>query len=155
MTIGYDTLYSKFYTIVNDPSFFGLPKKFAEELMDSWIDDAFSDPYIVDLFVSIDIDTDIKEIDFRLTHSRNDMEDEKFVIGIISTYMKIAWTDREIDSALNTSVVIGGKEEKKIQSNYKTVISRSNYLKTSLRKRIRDYGYNNNDYIGNEGIKSR
>lgn len=148
MAIEYDTLYSKFYAIVNDPSFISLPESFAQELMNSWIDDAFADPYITELFEDFTIDEDLMEIDYKLKNSRNDAYDEKFVIGVLSTYMRIAWTDREIDSALNTHVVIGGKEEKKIQSNYKTVISRSNYLKTSLRKRIRDYGYNNNDYVG-------
>ena len=45
---------------------------------------------------------------------------------------------------------MGGKEEKTILNNYKNNIARLNSLENKLRKTIRDYGYINNEYIGEE-----
>lgn len=61
--------------------------------------------------------------------------------------MVIGWLKPQVDNAINTARIIGGKEEKNIQSNYKTNIERLESLERNLRKFIRDDGYINNSYI--------
>ena len=62
-------------------------------------------------------------------------------------YMVIGWLKPQVDNAINTARIIGSKEEKNIQSNYKTNIERLESLERNLRKFIRDDGYINNSYI--------
>ena len=52
----------------------------------------------------------------------------------------------KVDTAINLATVIGGKDEKKILSNYQANIDRLDSLETKLKKYIRDYGYVNGTY---------
>ena len=61
--------------------------------------------------------------------------------------MVIGWLKPQIENVINTARIIGGKEEKSIQANYKTNIERIDSLERKVRKFIRDYGYENNTYI--------
>ncbi len=65
--------------------------------------------------------------------------------------MTIEWLQPQVDSIMHTSVMIGGKEEKKLLDNHKNMIDRLDSMKTELNKRIRDYGYMYNSYI-NTGV---
>ena len=57
---------------------------------------------------------------------------------------------QKVDNIVNLSVVIGGKDEKTILNNYKANMTRLEEMKVQLRKTIRDYGYINNSYIGED-----
>ena len=61
--------------------------------------------------------------------------------------MVIEWLQPQVDSVLHTSVMIGGKEEKKLLDNHKNMIDRLDSMKTEQNKMIRDYGYMYNSYI--------
>lgn len=87
------------------------------------------------------------ELTYSLTDSVDIDSDEDFVISIFAQYMVIAWMKPQVDSAINLARMIGGKEEKNIQNNYKSNIERVDSLERKLRKFIRDYGYVNNSYI--------
>ena len=143
----YDKIFSRFYNLVNDPSFFKLPQDFAYDRMRSWLQDAAATPYINKKFSQLKLDDQVLELTYSLTDSVDTESDEDFVISIFAQYMVIAWMRPQIDNAVNMARIIGGKEEKNIQNNYKSNIERCDSLERKLRKFIRDYGYENNSYI--------
>lgn len=147
MTCDYEKIYSRFYRLVNDPKFFDVEENYAYELMCGWLHDAISDPYIRKIFSSITLDDEIMLIDFSLSTSIDEFSDEEFVISVFAQYMVIQWMKPQIESVLNTAFVLGGKEEKKIQANYKNNIERLDSLEIKLKKYIRDYGYEYNSYL--------
>ena len=147
MTCDYEKIYSRFYRLVNDPKFFDLEESYAYELMCGRLHDAISDPYIRKVFSSIALDDEIMLIDFSLSTSIDEFSDEEFVISVFAQYMVIQWMKPQIESVLNTAFVLGGKEEKKIQANYKNNIERLDSLEIKLKKYIRDYGYEYNSYL--------
>lgn len=143
----YDKIFSRFYNLMDDSSFYKLPQDFAYDRMRSWLHDAASTPYIRKKFSQLKLDDQVLELTYSLTNSISTDTDDDFVIGIFSQYMVIAWMKPQIDNAVNMARVIGGKEEKNIQNNYKSNIERIDSLERKLRKFIRDYGYENNSYI--------
>lgn len=143
----YDKIFSRFYNLVNDPSFFKLPQDFAYEKMCSWLHDGASTPYIRKIFSSLVLDDEILDLSYSLTTSVDESSDEDFVINVFAQYMVIGWLKPQVESMINTARIIGGKEEKSIQANYKSNIDRLDSLERKLRKFIRDYGYENNSYI--------
>ena len=143
----YDKIFSRFYNLMDDPSFFKLPQDFAYDKMRSWLHDAASTPYIRKKFSQLKLNDVILELTYSLIDSVDVDSDEDFVINIFAQYMVIAWMKPQIDNAVNLARVIGGKEEKNIQNNYKSNIERVDSLERKLRKFIRDYGYENNSYI--------
>ena len=111
---------------------FDLEESYAYELMCGWLHDAISDPYIRKVFSSIALDDEIMLIDFSLSTSIDEFSDEEFVISVFAQYMVIQWMKPQIESVLNTAFVLGGKEEKKIQANYKNNIERLDSLEIKL-----------------------
>lgn len=143
----YDVIFSRFYNLMDDPNFYKLPQDFAYNRMCSWLHDAASTPYIRKKFSQLILDDEILELTYTLIDSIDTNSDDNFVINIFAQYMVIGWLKPQIDNVINTARIIGGKEEKSIQANYKTNIERIDSLERKLRKFIRDYGYENNNYI--------
>ena len=145
----YEEIYSQFYSKIEDPNFF---KKYSKDeayaLMKSWLHSVVSLPYLKKRFSSIPLDDEILELTFELVNSVDKDSDIFFVKDIIAQGMVICWMQQKIDKATSLATVIGGKEEKTILNNYKNNMERLNELKVQFRKIIRDYGYTNNDYIG-------
>ena len=143
----YDVIFSRFYNLMDDSNFYKLPQDFAYNRMCSWLHDAASTPYIRKKFSQLILDDEILELTYTLIDSIDTNSDDDFVINIFAQYMVIGWLKPQIDNVINTARIIGGKEEKSIQANYKTNIERIDSLERKLRKFIRDYGYENNTYI--------
>lgn len=143
----YDKIFSRFYNLMDDPSFFKLPQDFAYDRMRSWLHSAAATPYIRKKFSQLELNDEVLELTYSLTDSVDADSDKDFVISIFAQYMVIAWMRPQIDNAVNMARIIGGKEEKNIQNNYKSNIERCDSLERKLRKFIRDYGYENNSYI--------
>ena len=145
----YEEIYSQFYSKIEDPNFFKkYSKDEAYDLMKSWLHSVVSLPYFKKRFSSIALDDEILELAFELVNSVDEDSDNFFVKDIIAQGMVICWMQQKIDKAVSLATVIGGKEEKTILNNYKNNMERLNELKVQFRKIIRDYGYVNNDYIG-------
>ena len=145
----YEEIYSQFYSKIEDPNFFKkYSKDEAYDLMKSWLHSVVSLPYLKKRFSSIALDDEILELTFELVNSVDKDSDNFFVKDIIAQGMVICWMQQKIDKATSLATVIGGKEEKTILNNYKNNMERLNELKVQFRKIIRDYGYANNDYIG-------
>lgn len=147
MTYDYEDIYSRFYQLIDDPSFFKLDETYAYEKMCGWLHSAIANPIIRKIFSKVSLDDEIMKLTFVLTTSIDESSDKEFVASVFAQYMVIKWLSPQVESALNTGFIIGGKEEKKIQSNYKTTIDRLDSLELKLRKFIRDYGYENNSYL--------
>ena len=147
----YEEIYSQFYIKETDPTFFKkYSKDEAYELMRSWLHSVVAIPYVRKCFSEITLDDEILELTFKLVNSIDEDSDNYFVKDIFAQGMVICWMQQQIDKATNLAMVIGGKEEKTILNNYKNNIARLKELKVELRKTIRDYGYINNEYIGEE-----
>ena len=147
----YEEIYSQFYSKETDPTFFKkYSKDEAYELMRNWLHSIVGIPYVRKCFSTITLDDEILELTFKLENSVDEDSDNYFVKDIFAQGMVICWMQQQIDKAVSLATVIGGKEEKTILNNYKNNMARLKDLKLEMRKTIRDYGYINNDYIGEE-----
>ena len=145
----YEKIYSRFYLKQTDPSFFKLSKEDAYDKMCGWLHILAGTPDIRKCFSILTLDDELNEITFIL---RNPMEDEEsnedFIIEMFAQGMVICWMRPQIERNTNLAAVVGGKEEKSMLNNYKPNMARLETLEKNLKKFIRDYGYLNNDYIG-------
>ena len=147
----YEEIYSQFYSKIEDPTFFEkYSKDEAYDLMRGWLHSIVGIPYLRKRFSSIVLNDEILELTYSLVNSIDEDSDNYFVKDILAQGMVICWMQQKIDKAVSLATVISGKEEKTILNNYKNNMVRLNELKTQFRKIIRDYGYINNDYIGEE-----
>lgn len=143
----YDEIFSSFYPLITDNSFFNLPDDYAYSLMSGWLHSAIAVPYIKKLFKKISLDDEIMTCTYELKNSTDEDSDEDFIKSIFAQYMVIQWLKPKVDSQLNIARVIGGKEEKNLQANYKPSMERLKMLELDLRKFIRDRGTECNSYI--------
>lgn len=145
----YEEIYSQFYSKETDPTFF---EKYSQdeayELMKNWLHSIVAIPDVRKCFSSITLDDEILEMKFVLENSIDEESDNYFVKDIFAQGMVICWMRQKIEKAINLEITIGGKEEKTLLNNYKANIDRANNLELKLIKTIRNYGYQNNDYIG-------
>lgn len=138
----YEDIYSRSYMKKYDPKFYE-DKEFAYETMKEWMHEIIALPYVRSAFSKATFDDIGEEFTFSLVHSVDADSDNEFVKKLFSDGFVICWMRPQVDSVLNLAVVIGGKDEKKIQSNYKTTIERLDSLERKLKKYVRDYGYFN------------
>ena len=147
----YEEIYSQFFSKETDPTFFTkYSKDEAYDLMKDWLHSLVGIPYIKKCFSTITLDDELMELTFELSNPVDEDSDNYFVKDILSQGLVICWMQQKVDNIVNLSVVIGGKDEKTILNNYKNNITRLEEMKIQLRKIIRDYGYINNSYIGED-----
>lgn len=147
MSLQYEDIYSKYYLKQDDPKFFQLSKTDAYEMMRSWLDSIAALPYVSKIFSKLNLDDEIEELTYVLKHSMDSESDDRFVKELFAQGMVICWLTPKVESIENVMVVLGTKEEKRLQSNYKTMVDRLDSLEIKLRKYIRDYGYIKNSYL--------
>lgn len=141
----YEEIYSRSYMKKYDPSFYE-DKQFAYDTMKEWLHEIVAFPYVRKIFASIVLDDVLEELTFELVNSVDEQSDNDFVIKLFTDGFVICWMRPKVDTAINLATVIGGKDEKKILSNYQANIDRLNSLEIKLKKYIRDYGYVNGTY---------
>ena len=145
--LSYSTLFSRVLNKINDPKELSLDES---DLFDIYIERLHSvvgKPRVRRLFSSISLDDEIQEMTFTLNNSVDEESDKDFVLEILSLGMAIEWLQPQVDSVIHTSVMIGGKEEKRVLDNHKNMIDRLDSMKKEQNKMIRDYGYMYNSYI--------
>ena len=135
MTLPYETIFSRVRGRISDPKELSLDENDLLEIYTERLSNVISDPRVRRLFSSLTLDDEIQQLDFTLNNSVDETADMNFVVGILVLGMTIEWLQPQVDSIMHTSVMIGGKEEKKLPE---------------LNKRIRDYGYMYNSYINTE-----
>lgn len=146
----YDEIFSRFYQLIDDPSFFKLPQDYAYDSMKSWLHEAVAEPYIRKIFSSIQLDDEVMVCTYTLNTSIDEASDKDFVVSVFAKSMVIQWMKPKVESQKNILNMIGGKEEKALRLPYKQNIERLNSLELKLRKFIRDYGYEYNSYLGGD-----
>lgn len=150
MLLPYETVFSRTRGRVNDPKELSLNENDLLEIYTERLHNVIGKPRVRRLFSSIALDDEIQQIDFTLNNSVDEASDIDFVTDLLILGMAIEWLQPQVDSILHTSVMIGGKEEKKLLDNHNNMIKRLDSMKTELNKMIRDYGYMYNSYINSE-----
>lgn len=145
--LSYSTLFSRVLNKINDPKELSLKEQDFLEIYTERLHSVVGKPRVRRLFSSISLDDEIQQITFELNNSVDEESDEDFVLEVLSLGMAIEWLHPQVDSILHTSVMIGGKEEKKILDNHKNMIDRLDSMKKEQNKMIRDYGYMYNSYV--------
>ena len=147
MTLSYSTLFSRVLNKINDPKELSLDENDLLEIYTERLHSVVGKPRVRRLFSSLSLDDEIQEMTFTLNNSVDEESDKDFVLEILSLGMAIEWLQPQVDSVIHTSVMIGGKEEKRVLDNHKNMIDRLNSMKKEQNKMIRDYGYMYNSYI--------
>ena len=150
MLLPYETVFSRTRGRINDPKELSLSENDLLDIYTERLHNVIGKPRVRRLFSSIVMDDEIQQIDFTLNNSVDEASDIDFVTNLFVLGMTIEWLQPQVDSILHTSVMIGGKEEKKLLDNHKNMIDRLDSMKTELNKMIRDYGYMYNSYINSE-----
>ena len=143
----YSTLFSRVLNKINDPKELSLDENDLLEIYTERLHSVVGKPRVRRLFSSLSLDDEIQEMTFTLNNSVDEESDKDFVLEILSLGMAIEWLQPQVDSVIHTSVMIGGKEEKKLLDNHKNMIDRLDSMKKEQNKMIRDYGYMYNSYI--------
>ena len=147
MTLSYSTLFSRVLNKINDPKELSLDENDLLEIYTERLHSVVGKPRVRRLFSSLTLDDEIQEMTFALNNSVDEESDKDFVLEILSLGMAIEWLQPQVDSVIHTSVMIGGKEEKRVLDNHKNMIDRLDSMKKEQNKMIRDYGYMYNSYI--------
>ena len=148
--LSYSTLFSRVLNKINDPKELSLDENDLLEIYTERLHSVVGKPRVRRLFSSLSLDDEIQEMTFTLNNSVDEESDKDFVLEILSLGMAIEWLQPQVDSVIHTSVMIGGKEEKKLLDNHKNMIERLDSMKKEQNKMIRDYGYMYNSYINTE-----
>ena len=147
MVLSYSTLFSRVLNKINDQKELSLDENDLLEIYTERLHSVVGKPRVRRLFSSLSLDDEIQEMTFTLNNSVDEESDKDFVLEILSLGMAIEWLQPQVDSVIHTSVMIGGKEEKKLLDNHKNMIDRLDSMKKEQNKMIRDYGYMYNSYI--------
>lgn len=145
--LSYSTLFSRVLNKINDQKELSLDENDLLEIYTERLHSVVGKPRVRRLFSSLSLDDEIQEMTFILNNSVDEESDKDFVLEILSLGMAIEWLQPQVDSVIHTSVMIGGKEEKKLLDNHKNMIDRLDSMKKEQNKMIRDYGYMYNSYI--------
>ena len=145
--LSYSTLFSRVLNKINDPKELQLNENDLLSIYTERLHSVVGKPRVRRLFSTLSLDDEIQEMTFTLNNSVDEESDKDFVLEILSLGMAIEWLQPQVDSVIHTSVMIGGKEEKKLLDNHKNMIDRLDSMKKEQNKMIRDYGYMYNSYI--------
>ena len=145
--LSYSTLFSRVLNKINDPKELSLDENDLLEIYTERLHSVVGKPRVRRLFSTLTLDDELQEMTFTLNNSVDEDSDTDFVLEILSLGMAIEWLQPQVDSVIHTSVMIGGKEEKKLLDNHKNMIDRLDSMKKEQNKMIRDYGYMYNSYI--------
>ena len=145
--LSYSTLFSRVLNKINDPKELSLDENDLLEIYTERLHSVVGKPRVRRLFSTLSLDDELQEMTFTLNNSVDEDSDTDFVLEVLSLGMAIEWLQPQVDSVIHTSVMIGGKEEKKLLDNHKNMIDRLDSMKKEQNKMIRDYGYMYNSYI--------
>lgn len=148
--LSYNTLFSRVLNKINDPKELSLDENDLLEIYTERLHSVVGKPRVRRLFSSLLLDDEFQQVNFILNNSVDEESDKDFVLEILSLGMTIEWLQPQVDSVIHTSVMIGGKEEKKLLDNHKNMIDRLDSMKKEQNKMIRDYGYMHNSYINGD-----
>lgn len=136
----YEEIYSRSYIKNYDPSFFK-DKKFAYDTMKLYLHEIASESYVKKIFNTLKLDDELEELTYDLKETIDKEYDEDFVKKLFSDGFIICWMRPKVDSIINVSTAFGGKEEKRLISNYEANKDRLTQLENKHKKYVRSHGY--------------
>ena len=136
--LSYSTLFSRVLNKINDPKELSLDENDLLEIYTERLHSVVGKPRVRRLFSTLTLDDELQEMTFTLNNSVDEESDRDFVLEILSLGMAIEWLQPQVDSVIHTSVMIGGKEEKKLLDNHKNMIERLDSMKKEQNKMMRD-----------------
>lgn len=142
-SIDYNDIYSRFYLRVTDYNLSGLSEKLANEMMAGYIRSVISKPFVRRLFVSLDADDDVEEIEYEMREPLDESADQDFVEEMITLGMIECWASPRYHSTLLTNQLFSNSEQKYYSQAQHLAEMKELYTKaqTDLRKLIRDRRY--------------
>ena len=146
----YEEIYSRFYSKETDPSLFKLSKEDAYEKMCGWLHSVAAQPHVRKCFSALTFNDELNKLTYSLVKPVDEDSDEDFVKELFAQGMVICWMRPQVERNTNLAVMVAGKEERSVLNNYKNNMARIEMLERKLKKFIRDYGYLNNSYIGEQ-----
>lgn len=148
--LSYSTLFSRVLNKINDPKELQLDTDDLLSIYTERLHSVVGKPRVRRLFSFLTLNDKNQEMTFTLNNSVDEDSDTDFVLEVLALGMAIEWLQPQVDSVIHTSVMIGGKEEKKLLDNHKNMIDRLDSMKKEQNKMIRDYGYMYNSYINGD-----
>lgn len=147
MTLSYEKIFSRYRGRIDDPKELSMNADDLLEICTERLHNVIGDPRVIAKFKNIELDDEIQQMNFSLKFSNGDFLDGEFIIKLLSLGMEIEWMKPQIDSIKYTVQMLGGKEEKMLQNNYKAMIERFDKLNTEFSKQLGMHGYINNSYV--------
>lgn len=146
----YDEIFSRFYTRVTAYDFWDMDEALVKDYQTSWLQGAYSKPFVRRIFSEFAADDAYKEIGFELTNSIDESSDQSFVLEILSLGMAIEWLEPKVNSFLNIMPMVASKEEKFYsQANHLAELRNTlDYFKKAQRQLIVDRNSYYNGYLG-------
>ena len=146
-SIKYETIYDRALSRIKDTELFQLAEDDFYEYMCQWLHAAISLPQFRRQFVSFEPDDEVMTLSYVLNNSVDENYDNDFVTNVLSEGVIVNYFPSKIDTGINMSVMIGGKEEKKLLDNYGKMQERLNTLEVKLGRELAQHGY----YFGKYG----
>ena len=143
MVSTFEDIFSRFYLRVEDYKIPGLNEEVVTEMLGGYMRSVVSKPFVRRLFSSINLDTDVEEIEYTMREPWDDGSDQDFVEELLALGMVSEWLSPRYHSTLNTSQFFSNKEQSWYsQANHMSEL-KAMYEKSQidLRKYIRDRGY--------------
>lgn len=151
-SLSYEDIFSNFLGYITDYDFAHLNDDDAYTLMSEYLQKAISKTYIRRLFSSVNMDNEIQEINFEVSHPTEESEDLFFIQTILAKGMVVEWLEPQVKKTSLIHQHITSSKESKFYSqamHLSEIRSLLEDTKIEIRKLIRDRGYIYNSYLGN------
>lgn len=148
----YDEIYSRFYSRVEAYDFIEMNPSDVDNYLVEWLRGAVAKPFVRRNYNSLILNNDVKELEYEIMHSIDEVSDEYFTIEILSLGIAIEWLEPKVASIMNTAQMFTAKESTFYsQANHLHELRETlNYFKKQQRQLITDRGFVWNSYLGGE-----
>ena len=85
----YDEIYSRFYSRVEAYDFIEMNPSDADNYLVEWLRGAVAKPFVRRNYNSLILDNDVKELEYEIMHSIDEVSDESFTIEILSLGIEV------------------------------------------------------------------
>ena len=143
MTSDISDIFTRFYLRVEDYKIAGLEEEIANELLNGYLRQTLSKPFIRRLFSSVSFDEDVGEVEYTMREAWDDDADRDFVEEALALGMVSQWLSTQYHTVRNTVQMFSNKEQTFFsQANQMTEL-REMYNKSNIdfRKFVRDRSY--------------
>lgn len=153
-SISYDRIFSHFLGLVEDNKFWSMSNDDTTELLTELLHKAVYSSYVYHLFSSVSTEDPVQLLSFEMKHQVNEEADLQFVIIALAKWMKYEWLSPQLNSVVNTSMLLAGKEQRWFsQANHISELrAMTDDAYKSARDFVRDRGYVFNGYLSSGGL---